>query len=249
MLTDTELQMLELLTARGSLSAGRLAKLSGIKRPTVYAALESLSNLGLVITHRNKGVSHFTSHAPHIIERLLSEQAERKLKTEKVFAASLGSRLSQVQQLGPQKIAGYEVSSLDTPELVSVLLEEALLKGNYSAIFNPQVVLRGTTRELVQRTLKSSLKSKPVIRELCTPGPAFDWYKKEIRNPRHQLRALTQAGTSGIETDMIFIDGAVVLLNYEPSGELAIRIRQPQLYRTMNAIFELLWTSSQTGGP
>lgn len=240
MLTNTEEILLELLSSRGTLGAGHLAKLSKIKRPTVYAALENLSRIGFVFPRSTKIGTRFSAQPAHIIERLISEEADRKAEEEKRFGSALGARLLELQKRSPQKIAGYEVSALDAPNVVPMLLEQALMNGNFCAIFNPQLVMKGEIKKLVQRCLNEAVKRKPPIRELCVPGPEFNWYQKEIKNPNHQIKVLPQTAHN-LVTDMILFDGAVILLTYGESGEMAIRIKQSQFYGSMLLLFETLW--------
>lgn len=242
-LNETEQRVLEFLSLHGSSTAGRIAQLIGLKRPTVYATLESLAGIGVVSRHRAAGTTQYQSPEPAAVGKILLQHSERERRATQGQIDGIVTRLQTLRRDAPQEIAGYEIRALDSAAAINIQLEEALLHGNYSAIFNPQAILHGDVEKIVSRFLRESAKSAPPIRELCVDGPKCSWYRGKIRNPNHQVRTLPP-GTD-ISTDMILIDKSVILSHYRPQHELAIRITQHEFFRSMLALFELLWKQSR----
>ena len=242
LLSETEQRVLECLISRSRSTAGRLAQLTTLKRPTVYAALESLRLMGLVGRSTARGVTEFRPIDIALIPKVLIEKAEKRIESVRHEAQQLGDRLSAIAEAAPQAIAGYEILALESREAVQLNLEQALLKGNYSAIFNPQIVLVGEVKKLVAKFLKESTRLSPPIREICVDGPEVKWYLANIKNKNHQVRLIPAA--TKIRSDMIFIDGTVILSHYAQGGELAIRVTQRDYYDSMMALFELTWASA-----
>lgn len=70
-------------------------------------------------------------------------------------------------------------------------------------------------------------------------GPNADWYESIIDNPNHKLKRLPN--NTPIISDMIFAQDYVLFNHYEKDKESAIKITQPDLKNSLEAVFDLLW--------
>jgi len=243
-MTETEEKILEMLVMRGRATAGNLSRLTGIKRPTVYAALSSLANMGIVTVHESGGAQQYRVIAANTFKKRLLENITSKYKDEISSMERIVDRLSSIQEKAPQYFGGYELQAYESRISARNMLEEKFLEGNFSAIFNPQVVLQAEIKKLVEQCLKKHASTKPHIRELCVDGKETREYVKNIRNPNHKVKIID--ADAGITTDMIFKDKTVTMLHYDINNEFAVQIAHEGLFTSMLAIFEHLWKASQS---
>lgn len=239
LLNATETEVLELLTKRAESSAGSLAKLSGLKRPTVYAALEGLRRVGLISSHRARGTTVFRPASPALARSLFMQSAQRDFDRKSAEAERLVQRLEVMSTSKTVELSGYEVEAVDSSDAVHSALRQLLIEGNYSAIFNPQIVMQGAMKPFVHNCLIENAKRGTLIRELCVPGKMTDWYVDRIENKNHHVRLLAEKVE--VMSDLILADKTVYLLHYEKNKELGIRIRQGESYKTLMSIFEMCW--------
>jgi predicted transcriptional regulator len=239
-LTDTEYQILRHLIVSGHTSAGAIAKNLRLKRPTAYAALENLIRLGIVTRHAVQGAARFAATTPRDIARRTLENATRDFEQAKRDSRRLFEELSALHAQAPTELAGYEVRALEAADPVHLTLAEILSEGHYSGIFNPQIVCIGKVKKIVAKFLAEGVNSRVPIRELAVPGKVTEWYIQQIRNPNHQMRTLP--ANMSIESDIILSKGRVIFGHYKEGRELALQIRQPDLFASLTGIFEHLWS-------
>lgn len=238
---STEQKILLHLIARGESIASVIAKQIGLKRTTVYAALDELARLGVVGKNKRDSVTYFSVASPTIFTKMLEEHARQKFEGVKIATKLLEQELRTQK---PELALGvFQISSFESLEAVYVQLEDALLGGDFCAIFNPQVALQGPFKDLVASFLWETAKTKPTIREIAVAGPEAKWYLKQIKNPNHYLRLLPS--NSRIFSDMIFVRGSLIFNHYDPKQETSIKITEKNLYNSMMAIFERLWESAE----
>lgn len=238
-LNSSESKVLEYLVPRGALSAGRIARDLRIKRPTVYAALERLVAEGLVLKERQRGATHFRAASRRMVLSLLRRAAKRKFEQADSAVADLEGILAEIPEREELNIGGFAVSTMETEVAVYAHLEEVLQRGNFCSFFNPQEMPQHHWERTVTKFLGKTAETKPPIREFAVAGPAASWYCSMIRNKNHKVKLLP--ANCGITSDIIIGGDSVVVNSYVEERELAIKISEPNLCRSLTAIFELLW--------
>lgn len=239
-LNATEQQVFECLLKRGKSLASVIAKSAHLKRPTVYAALSNLQQYGLVLSQKTKGGTYFSLIDLHQIPQVLDDAAEQKYNEVRRAAQLLGHQLNRIKSDHPIELGGFDVTQIETIEGVYAQLEEALMGGEFSSVFNPQLALSSDrARKIVKRFLDNTAKTKPHIREFVVPGPLADWYKSQVKNPNEQIKELPL--DSPFNSDMIFVNQSVFIMHYQPDQPVAIRMRHPEFYQSMMTLFDLLW--------
>lgn len=235
---DTEQKILLRLSSHGESIASLIAKQVGVKRTTVYAALESLSHYGVVGKQQRKTVTYFSMVPPEMFARIVDRHAKETFEELHETSQLLAPALRQITK--PKLDFGvFSITTFESIEAVYAQLEDALLGGDFYSIFNPQLALQGKFKPLVQSFLEHTSKTKPKIREIVVPGPLADWYLSHIKNPRHDVRVLSK--NSAIFSDIILVKGSVILNHYDPAQETCIKITEKNFYRSMQTVFEELW--------
>lgn len=238
---STEQKVLLHLIGHGESIASVIAKQIGIKRTTVYATLDELARLGVVGKNRRDKVSYFSVASSTIFTKVLEEQARQKFEETKTATKLLERELKTRK---PELALGvFQIRSFESLEAVYVQLEDALLGGDFCAIFNPQVAFKGPFKDLVTSFLWETAKTKPTIREIAVAGSEAKWYLKQIKNPNHHVRLLPD--NSRIFSDMIFVRGSLIFNHYDSKQETSIKITEKNLYHSMMTIFERLWESAE----
>lgn len=230
--------LLDLLTREKS-TAGQLARRTGLKRPTVYAALEGLIQRGVVVKRKLDNLTYFSTISPSLIPKVLSGEAQRDFKGIQAATDQMLPYLEELSRTVEHKISGFEMVAMESLEAVYAQLEDTLTGGDFCAIFNPQRACVGEPKEIVKRFLKKTAVNKPAIRELTVPGPLADWYRSEIKNPNHQVYDLKLKGL--LDSDIIMLNGSVYISHYEPDSERSLKITEKNYYQSMMTIFEMLW--------
>ncbi|MDP4007657.1 MAG: helix-turn-helix domain-containing protein [Candidatus Peregrinibacteria bacterium] len=228
------------LLKRGATTATLISKATNLKRPTVYAILETLIAQNLVAKQKRKDTTYFASLSPQMISKVLTKNAERKFNDLKTSAHLLETHLDEIAFKSDQDFGVFDIRALDSIDTVYASLETALGGGDYCSIFNPGIVFHSDElKKIGLEHLKESAITKPHIRDIVVDGPEADWFIKNSKNPNHKFKKIS--ADKKILSDMIFMGGSVYLLHYAPSKEVAIKITQPDYFASMMTVFEMLW--------
>lgn len=243
-LNETEQKVFLHLLERGGSIASIVARQVQLKRPTVYAALESLVKIGLIAKQKQDRVNYFVPVNPQVIPRIFEEKAEREYEEMKMASKLLRKQLQSMAAkktiLNPHIFENVTYHSIDS---VYVQLEDALLGGDFCSIFNPQISLVGRFKSIVQDFLRETGKTKPHIKEIMVAGPEAQWYKSMIQNENHICKEIP--ANMHVMSDFILSNKQVFLLDYNQHNEVAIRITHERHFQTFMAIFEMLWNNGQ----
>lgn len=237
----TEQKVLIYLIKNKQSIASLIAKKVGLKRTTVYAALDGLVHNGVIGKSIKSKVTYFMMSSPKVFTKILLEQARMKFE-ETATATKLLEEELRVEKI-EMEYGVFQVSSFESVEAVYAQLEDAILGGDFCAIFNPQIAISGSFKSLVSEFLKKTAKTKPYIREILVAGPEADWYLTQVKNPNHQVRLIEK--DKKIVSDVILNKGAVILNHYDHKQESSIKITEKNFYTTMMTVFDELWESPQ----
>ena len=238
-LNKSERSILQILLQQQPLTAGVLAKRTSLKRPTVYAALQSLIQRGVVSEYQSEAVTRYATISPELIANVLTERERQKVQRMQEAGGAATPLLQALASSGQLSLSGFKVRSLTSVESVYLILEKALTQGSFRSIFNPQLSLVSAAVPVVKRFLKKTSITKPTIRELAVAGPKSDWYVRAIKNPHHLVRMLPRETV--IISDIILFSGNVLITNYTEQSAQSVLIEEESLFNTMGGIFEALW--------
>lgn len=240
-LNATEETILTFLLQHGRSRASAIAQRTRIKRPTVYSALGSLEEQGLVFKQSVRGGTFFTALSKDNIPRAIQRRAKQSFDDLMRASQLLETALAKLPTNERYMLAGFEITSADSPDGVYELLAGALIQGDFCAIFNPQTALVGPLKKASDEYLVRSRTKRPNVREIIVSGPKADHWKREIKNPNHRIKEIECKRP--IMSDMILVNNHVYLFDYEHSKELALCIRHTNYYSFMMMVFDMLWNS------
>ena len=238
-LTANEQTILLHLFVQGTASALEIAAATRIKRPTVYLALDSLIEAGLVTRRLHGRRAVFESLPGDLVISTLVERARAKLRVQEQCAQELTQLLAGLTPKQSGHVGGLLVESLATERGLYREMYHNLLRGNYCGIFNPQLAVNEKSKNLLIDFMQKTASSKPHIREIAVAGTKCDWYRTQVKNPNHKIKLLPS--DTDYVTDLILTEGYVVLLDYSPASRAAVKIKQANLFRSFSAIFDDLW--------
>ncbi len=238
-LTKTEATIYRAGLTRSPASATELSRKTGIKRPTVYHALETLMAKGLVAKKGSGARLAFSMTPPTSLQSLIDRQID-KLEQQKSSIAALVPLLKKTAAPATVDVAHFEGL-----EGVKMVVEEALYcrsrrwdivapKENFFATFD---------RAYAKYFLQSRTHRGIIARSLWEKGlPRHVLSDEElrIRNPRWLPDSAKGTFTSLI---ILFDDKVAIISSSEVLS--AILIRSEEIHATFTAIFEMLWTSAK----
>ncbi len=235
---SNEQKVLCYLMEHGSTLASIIARSTKLKRPNVYAILNSLYALGLIKKeHREKAI-YFSALSPQQIILVLEQRAQQEYEEKKRSAHQLENEFKSITSSIHQDFGGFTIESIDSLEGIYNWLNESLMSGNFVAIFNPQAIQESQI-SIVKSFLKKSALTQPHIREIMVAGPMANWYNANVKNPNHFTK--TMPAQTKIFSDMIITEGTVFILNYFDKNQVGIKIQEPDFYQSMSTLFETLW--------
>lgn len=239
-LSNNEQAVVIQLLTHGPASVLELSKMTQIKRPTVYLAVEALIESGLVNRRVIGRRAIFESIPREAFAATLLERARRRLGTQEQAAHELAQAIAALSPPKDKQVGGLLVESISSERGLYREMYENLLRGDYCGIFNPQLAVNKITKPLLIDFLKKTAYTKPNIREIAVAGEMCEWYRNHIKNPNHTLKMLP-AKTEYL-TDLILTEDTVILLDYSPKSPAAVKIKQKNLFLSFTTIFEELWS-------
>jgi predicted transcriptional regulator len=237
--SDYEQRVLSFLLEHTAASARAIALATKIKRPTVYLTLNGLIDAGLVIKKSQGKLTVFATIARESIPDVLKARARAKMITFEQAADQLGDAIRKLAPTISAQFGGLNVESLESERGLLREMYDYLLAGDFVGIFNPQLIQAGPGKRLLLDYLKRTAITQPRIREILVDGPACSWYRQHIKNPNHEVRFLP--ANSSYLTDLILVDGTILLIDYSPASPAAVKITHQNLYTSFRAIFDEVW--------
>ena len=238
-----ESQILTFLAHHSTSSAGIISKQLNIKRPTVYAILDRLIRLDIIISWKERGSTLYQIKNLAELPKQISLHAKNTFTKTVLSANTLAKELTNLASTNKTKnIAGFKVSTIDTVSGTLEQLEAALSSGELCGIFNPELTFKENGKDVVRKFLKKTAISKPKIRDLIVPCKEANLYRSMVKNPNHVVRDLPKGYL--IETDFVISNNSVSFYHYYDKSWSAIKIEQAELYRSFLGMFEMLWVMS-----
>ncbi len=239
-LTETEIKIYLAGLKYTALSVSDLVKQTGIKRTTIYHALETLIQKGLCSKKQIIGKQAFNMTAPKNIENLLTEKID-ELNKQKTALHEIIPLLEASQTAGTKMV----VSHYEGIEGIKLVVEDALycksrhwdilapVKNFFSEFDKSYADYFVTTRQ--QRSLTArSLWEVAVSPQNLTPAVLKE------RNPRILPKVMHGKFKSVI---CLYDDKVLVISSLK---ELyAVLIQSQEFHETMSSIYEGLWQSSR----
>lgn len=247
-LSLSEQKVFTLLAQRSAHPAGAIARVLGLKRPTVYFILENLTTRGLISKRKKRNVTYYSITNPKTIARMIEEQARVRFEEIRKATSALPRLLNE---LIPAKSVfewkGYEIEAFESTDAIYLSVDTALRGHSLQCIWNPQHGAVGRGKKVALDFIARSNDSHQKIQEIAIPGEVTDWYRGRITNPNHEVRELP-TGTD-LPAEINIVDESVYFASYVRNYELALRIRHEMLYRAFRGIFSVMWEHAGASQP
>jgi predicted transcriptional regulator len=234
-----EQDILTFLLQHSSASARTIASATKIKRPTTYLTLQGLVDAGLVVKRSQGKTTVFATVPRESLPGILRTRARAKLAAFEQATSQLEDAIARLTPIPSAVLGGLTVESIESERGLLREMYESVLAGDFVGIFNPQLLQGGGVSSLIVDYLKRTAVNRPRIREILVDGPQCTWYRNQIKNPNHEVRILP--AECRYLTDMILIDGMLMLIDYSPASPAAVKIVHQNLYTSFYALFEELW--------
>lgn len=240
-LTATEYEVLMHLLARNARSAGVIARALGIKRSTIYSALQGLEWRKLVTRAKKGGTAEFIAAPAEEIPALLINQARLNFETVASHVRLIEPRIQKFQKGNLFNAGEIDINHIDNNRDYYDLLAKYTQSQDYCAVWNPQVAISTPkVKQYLSDWAKISGRNRNKVKDILIDGPMTRWYLSQIKNPYHRYRLITESN-EGL-ADLVIVQEVVILSVNSPGTECAIEIRNAHYAQFMRWYFDSLWS-------
>ncbi len=240
-LTTTEACLYAALLGFSGLTVSELVKETALQRTTIYHALETLMQKGLVTKRTTGGTLSFSANEARSLARYLDFEIN-SLQSKK---QELEKALVHLERTAKNKIVSTKVEQSEGAAGIKNIIEQALYcrsrqweivapKSNFFSQFDAEYARYFLQTRLENRITTRSLWERAPGKRVLT--------EQEIanRNPR----ILPEAAHGMFATVMILFDDKIAFI---PSlaEKTAVLIQSQEIYKTMYAVFEGLWVNAK----
>ena len=238
------------LIERSPQGASALARAAGLARSSVYTALASLTDRGLVGTTHEGGVKQFVAEGHAALLDALKKDEARAIERAKLAATLAphferargegGSRLPHVVhfegQDGLSRVYLTMLRQAPRGAVMSILRDDFLWTEAWSFV---------RTREWRARVRSLRAERDVSTRLLVRRTPLEEEARRRYGSQRHLAQRYLPRGAA-LERFAIYVLGEIVAVmsTREPSL-VGIQIADPSLAENFRALFELLWSVSR----
>ena len=244
-LTETEGKIYIYVAKRGPSAAGEIARALSIRRGQTYNILKTLQEKGIVETVAGRPIRFSAIPLPKAIDALLEAHKQKERLMEKIkpelltmWQSALLARTEQVEEEKFQFLRGVEgiyrkaVEILDEGEknVIMIASEPALFLSDRFGVLERMYDI--SHRNMEVRVLA---EVTPKVRPLIT----------------HMKRIATRSFSDYPSPHFLIIDGRQIIFltrpleSVDPREATAIWTNSPMLIKTMQHLFENIWSSAR----
>lgn len=213
----------------GQETVSQIAKKAGIKRPTAYLILDSLSQKGLINTSSKGKKILYGAESPEKLNSIIAEK-QRALKTAMPFLQALNNS----HQTKPQ-IRFYE--------------GQAGVRRIYDEIFAAREMrfwgsIKSMEKEFVDVLdwfVKKVKKEKPKVFDLLVGDEAGRVYAKKTASPNYEIRFLPEE--SKINIDSVIFGDKLAFIAFSPNPHGLI-IESEDIVNSFRALWQMAWNGA-----
>lgn len=240
-INETEQRILIYLIENGRSKASAISKDLTIKRPTVYSALSTLAELGLVLKESIEGLHEYEAASkasiPGLLDRLARKRFDESKRSTQVIAEYLSTISSGKRSTENKPV----IVTLDTLANFDRAVLSVLLNENFCAVWDPSTAFfRDSWKADTEAFLEVTGKMKTNIREIIFECDEANWYKERICNPNHKLLILGRQEL--LLADVVIGETSVIFSFNDPSSDSGVQIFHEGLRKLQLSLFDLIWT-------
>ncbi|MGB0757500.1 MAG: TrmB family transcriptional regulator [Patescibacteria group bacterium] len=231
-LTENEARVYVAMLSLGPTTALELSKQSQVKRTTVYLALESLKEKGLVRIEI-KGLKRvFVAESPERLELMLDIKKQ-------TLTQSLPDLLSMYNTQGEQgRVKQYEGKE-QIKHVYDSLLTSIRPKEDY-LVFGDSTKWHDLDPKFFSKFIERRSKLSINIRIILQDSEIARHYKKFEKNHNQEIKLLPSSVE--LSTNVVVLPRKVVIHNLLPPMS-AIVVENSSVVKTHKEMFEIMWSS------
>lgn len=243
-LTDTEALLYVACLPHESVGVADAVKLTGIKRTTIYHALDTLVYKGFATKKGAAGKVVFSMVAPRSLQHALIAQ---KFKIEKQ-QTDLQKLIPSLEILKKGPLSATQVEHFQGLNGVKAVYEEALYckSRHWDTITPTHIFLRQFGEDFRKYVMNTREKRKISARSLWEQSrlARYTAEKKPINSHNREMRIMPPEMQNRFLSKIILFDKKIALIT--PASDAgAVLISSPELHAAFMAMFETIWTMSK----
>ena len=245
-LNNNEILIYLYLMAHSNSIASIIAKRVGLKRPTVYQALESLEKIGLVSSFIKNGTMHFDAEDTQVIVDLCDENLVQ-MNQLKEKAISVRKELNKLRN-GPhgiaeeshEKIKYYEGLAAVT-DLIDKTLDESEKEQLCFGINRYHIELAGNDWQTYTMNRVSRGMAVKSIQPDTDDAIAYKKRdKKELRKTR-----LVPKKKFPVECEINIIGDMIAMFSFHGKVPTGMKLHNKDMAQTLRSLFLLAWERAE----
>lgn len=242
-LTATEAKLYLAGLTAGALSVQGLSKATTIKRPTVYHAIGTLLEKGLVAEKKVGGKIRYAMASPEHIRGVIEQQEEKVEKSAQRVDALISLLAQQAVNVPPLGAQVVQYSGIEGMKMVMDIAFYCTSK-KWSVIAPYKNFLREYDKDYAQRYLRArkyhGITSRTLWEDGSKESRSLSPAEVKERNPR----LMPWAMHGKFKSMMILFDDKVAVFS-SLSTPSAILITSAELHHMFQAMFDGLWDASE----
>lgn len=240
-LTDTEIDIYRTGLPFSSITVSELAKRTNIQRTTLYHALSTLEQKGLVSKKGMSGKLAFSMSKPDHLKSIVEQKISSLEKKKKALDTIIPLLAQHIHRTDEKTI----VSQYDGIEGMKSVVMEALycLSRQWDIIAPGKNFFSEFDTAYAKKFMETRLRNGIITRSLWEHDPSRKLLtQEEIR--RRNPRFLPQVMHGKFKSVIILFDDKVAMIS-SLDEMTAILIQSKEINATISALFEGLWSASQ----
>lgn len=221
----------------GTSYISRIVSETQLPKSTVYDTLEKLEEKWLVNSYEHAGVTRFTAEDPQKIEHILSQEANKIRKRQKIFADILPDLYGiRSEHFSVPKIRLYHgVEGMKT--VLDDTLSASEVIYTYVNVEDMELHFKDINDPYAQKRVDKNIKKKVFVED--TPW-SREFLKKYIGMKVSEVKFLPPSRIFHLE--MNIYNNKVTYLTYRDKEPIGIIIEDSDIYEVQRALFETLWS-------
>lgn len=241
-LTKNEQDIYLFLLERGNTIASVIGKRLGIKRVTVYAALETLKKKGLVDTFQKNNVNYFEAVSPEEIVEICERKVERDLELKKQAERVLAD-LKKRQNKRDQSV--FEVKGkmkfYQGMDALKQLIDETLEEGNKEQLcFGLNKYHTDHLWDEWKAYTKKRASIGMSVRSLQPDVKAAKAYKKRDKDELRETRLVPHKKYPA-NCELNIIGDMIALYTSHGDEPTGMKVYNKDMAEVLKSLFELAW--------
>ncbi|MEZ4104455.1 MAG: helix-turn-helix domain-containing protein [Candidatus Paceibacterota bacterium] len=232
------------MLSSGSVTAGDLAKQTGLPRPSVYTMLARLITKGLVTESRKDGKKFFVPIHPDKIVNLFEEKKKELELSENEFKKSL----TDIRSLLSDYYVSPKLEVFDTKESLERVLKDMLLYKNIEteALWPIQTMVDTLSPRFFDLHNRERIKRNISVRAIWPENQVINFKKHPYLGSGEDFNREIRIAPGNIDFSMgYWIYGKKIAFLSSRQESFGFIIESAELAKTLRSQFDIVWKQSR----